>query len=70
MSEVISDEKLIFNGIVSKGNVKISFYELTEQEIYNLNSVIYADGKNILFSNEKALNDSKYTNYKREIIIA
>ena len=69
LSEVISDEKLIFNGIVSKGNVKISFYELTEQEIYNLNSVIYEDGNNILFSSEEALKDSKIINSKRQIIL-
>ena len=69
LSEVISDSKLIFNGIASDAKVKLSICELSRQEIYNLNSVIYEDGNKILFSNEEALKESKYTNPQREIIL-
>lgn len=69
LSEVIEDNKLIFNGILNNGRVKITFCELSKYEIYNLNSVIYEDGTRILYSDETVLKESKNINFKREIVI-
>lgn len=69
LSEVICDKKLTFNGSILDGKVKIKFNELSKVEVYNLNSVIYEDGNNILFSSEEALKDSKLINPKRQIIL-
>ena len=67
LSEALQDQKLVFNGTIENGGVTLNIVELSKDEIWKLNSVIYEDGHNILFSNKDSLNDSKQANPARRI---
>lgn len=69
LSDVIKDSKLIFNGIAKDGKVTLKLINLSKEEIYELNSVIYEDGHKILYSNEKSLEESKLHNPSRRVIV-
>ena len=67
LSEVLDDEKLIFNGKPNSGKVTFKIVKLDITEIVKLNTVIYEDGHKILFSNEDALKNAKIDNYSRKV---
>lgn len=69
LSEILNDEKLIFNGIPNKDTIILSIVKLDPPEIITLNSVIYQDGRLILFSNEDALNRFKVINPSRKNVM-
>lgn len=68
LSEILEDEKLIFNVVIKDGEVTFDIVRLDVSEIIKLNTVIYEDGQKI-FSNEDALNSAKINNLSRKIII-
>ena len=70
LSVVLEDTKLIFSGKAKEGKVTLSIIKLAKDEISTLNSVIYEDGNNILFSNEASLNDAKRGNEARKVSIS
>lgn len=59
ISEMISDNKLVYNFTPSSNGLTFEYVELDSKEIYRLNSIIYEDGKNILYVNDKALKEAK-----------
>lgn len=66
ISETISDIKLCYNAEIKENNkIIINYVELDETEIWDFNSVIYEDGKNILYANESELEKSKRENICR-----
>lgn len=69
LSTLLSDNKLIYNGIEINNKIKFDFVKLTKEEIYSLNSIIYEDGNKILFCNESSLEEAKNKNPVREIYI-
>ena len=70
LSEALEDSKLVFNGKVKEGNVKFDIVRLDDREILELNSIIYEDGKNILFCNEDSLNNAKQSNPARKVYLS
>lgn len=70
LSVVLRDSKLVFNGNVNEGKVTFDIIKLTKNEITSLNSVIYEDGNNILFSNETGLNNAKKCNQARRVFLS
>ncbi len=69
LSELLSDNKLVYNGTETNNKIKLNFIKLAKEEIYSLNSIIYEDGNKILFCNESSLEEAKNKNPVREIYI-
>lgn len=70
ISEAIEDNKLCFNASVTKEHkVIIKYIDLTENEMWFLNSIIYEDGTKVLYSNQNALDKAKIKNNSRDIVL-
>lgn len=69
LSELLSDNKLVYNGTETNNKIKLNFVKLVKEEIYSLNSIIYENGNKILFCNESSLEEAKNKNPVREIYI-
>ena len=70
LSHAIRDKKLIYNGKTENHLVTLDIVKLSTFEIYCLNSVIYEDGKRILYCNEEALEKAKSPNGAREVYLS
>ncbi len=70
ISEAIKDYKLCFNANITKEHkVIIKYINLTEYEMWFLNSIIYEDGTKILYSNQNELDKAKIKNNSRYIVL-
>ena len=68
ISMVLDDNKLLFNGIIKGDKICINYVELSNEEIQSLNSILYEDGNNILYSDIEALINAKKQNPARKIV--
>lgn len=70
ISEAINDSKLCFNAEIKNNHkVIINYVELTEEEVWFFNSIIFEDGVRILYSNQSALDKAKLRNHSRKITL-